>query len=104
MTHGCVRRAEILLRNNSSLSGIPGVFVQGRLDMGNMAGTPWELAHAWPGSDLILVDDAGHDSRDSGTPESLVAATARFAATVWADVAGIWDPIGWESAEQGPAR
>ncbi len=37
-----------LLAGAGRLAGIPGVIVQGRLDLGNLAGTPWLLAHAWP--------------------------------------------------------
>jgi hypothetical protein len=36
---------------------------------------PWELAHAWPGSELIPLADAGHET---GTA-SMVAMTDRFA-------------------------
>jgi proline iminopeptidase len=37
-------------------------------------------AQHWPGSELILVDEAGHDSGHPGMAESIVAATERFAA------------------------
>ncbi len=39
----------ILLRNASALAGIPGVMVQGRLDLEAPLVTAWELAQAWPG-------------------------------------------------------
>ena len=61
-----------------SLAGIPGVLVQGRLDLGNLLGTPWELASAWPGSRLQLVH-AGHEIRSSEMVDALVAATDAFA-------------------------
>jgi proline iminopeptidase len=47
------------------------------LDLGNLLGTPWELAGAWPGSELVLVDDAGHDAASHTITEHLVAATDR---------------------------
>jgi proline iminopeptidase len=47
------------------------------LDLGNLLGTPWELAGAWPGSELVLVDDAGHDADSPTITERLVAATDR---------------------------
>jgi len=53
--------------------------VQGILDLGNLLGTPWALAAAWPDSELVLIDDAGHDGSASMT-EAVVAATDRFAA------------------------
>jgi proline iminopeptidase len=68
-----------VLRNAHRLSGIPGVIVQGSLDLGNLLGTPWELAHAWPGCELVIVDEAGHGSSDPAMVDALVAATDRFA-------------------------
>jgi hypothetical protein len=40
-----------LLRDAGKLSGIPGVLIHGRLDIGSPLATAWELAKAWPGSD-----------------------------------------------------
>jgi proline iminopeptidase len=54
--------------------------VQGALDLGNLIGTPWLLAGAWPGSQLTLVDAAPHDGTDD-TRRLLVAAADRFART-----------------------
>lgn len=59
------------------LAGVPGVIVQGSLDVSNLVGTPWLLASAWPGCELELVDDVGHDTRDA-LAARLVAATDRF--------------------------
>jgi|GEM_PF-2068344 len=42
------------------LAGIPGVLIHGRLDLAAPLTTAWELARAWPGAQLIVVDDAGH--------------------------------------------
>jgi proline iminopeptidase len=67
----------ILLREAGRLSGIPGVLVHGRLDLGAPAMTAWELANAWPGSELHLVD-TGHTGGDEMT-EHLIEATDRFA-------------------------
>jgi proline iminopeptidase len=77
--HGSWLEEGVLLRQAGRLAGIPGVLVQGLLDLGNLLGTPWELAQAWPGSRLHLVDDAGHDT-SAGMAATLVAATDRFAA------------------------
>ena len=68
-----------LLREVGRLAGIPGVLIHGRLDFGSPLITAWNLARDWPGSELVIVDDAGHDGRDPGMAESLVAATDRFA-------------------------
>jgi proline iminopeptidase len=69
----------IVLRDAGRLAGLPGVIVQGSLDLGNLLGTAWELAHAWPDCNLVLVDEADHNSSHPGIAGALVAATDRFA-------------------------
>ena len=54
-----------LLRNAGRLEGVPGVLIHGRLDLGSPLGTAWELAQAWPGSELLVVDDSGHTGSDA---------------------------------------
>jgi proline iminopeptidase len=68
-----------LLRNVGRLSGIPGILIHGRLDIGGPLVTPWRLHQNWPGSELLVVGEAGHDARDPGMAESIVTATDRFA-------------------------
>jgi len=77
--HGSWLEEGVVLRRARELAGIPGVLVQGGLDFNNLLGTPWQLHHAWPGSELVIIDDAGHDTKTPGMPEALVAATDRFA-------------------------
>jgi len=50
-----------LLRNAKKIAHIPGVILQGRLDLGNLSGTPWELAAALPNLKLIFVEESGHE-------------------------------------------
>ena len=38
-----------LLRDGHHLSGIPGVLIQGRLDLGSPPDTAWQQSQAWPG-------------------------------------------------------
>jgi proline iminopeptidase len=68
----------ILLRNVSALAGIPGVMVHGRLDLGAPLVTVWELSQAWPDSELVIVDNAGHATTEPGIGEALIGATDRF--------------------------
>lgn len=68
-----------LLRGTGELSHIPGILIHGRLDISGPLITPWQLAQAWPGSELVIVGGAGHDTRDPGMTESIVAALDRFA-------------------------
>jgi proline iminopeptidase len=68
-----------LLRDASRLSGIRGILIHGRLDLGTPLVTPWRLAQHWSGSELVIVDEAGHDAGHPGMSECIVAATDRFA-------------------------
>jgi proline iminopeptidase len=79
--HGAWLEEGVLLREAGALAGIPGVMVQGRLDLGGPLVTAWELAQAWPDADLVIVGGAGHSAADPGMGEAVVAATNRFAAS-----------------------
>ena len=70
----------MLLRQASALAHIPGIMIQGRLDLASPLVTAWELARAWPNSELVIVSGAGHAPTDPGMSEAIVAATDRFAA------------------------
>jgi len=52
--------------------------VQGTLDLGNLTGTPWLLAAAWPDARLELVD-AAHETRSSEMVDRLVGALDELA-------------------------
>jgi proline iminopeptidase len=59
-SHGAWLEEGVLLREAHRLAGIPGVLIHGRRDLGGPLLTAWELHRAWPGSRLIVVEDAGH--------------------------------------------
>jgi proline iminopeptidase len=69
----------VLLTAATRLDVVPAKIVQGTLDLVNLVGTPWLLASAWPGSELELIDDAGHGGSDR-LLAAIVAATDSFAA------------------------
>jgi proline iminopeptidase len=73
-------RDGVLLEGAGHLSHVPGLVIQGTLDLGNLVGTPWQLTAAWPGSELQLVDDAGHGGSDT-LLRGIVTATDRFASS-----------------------
>jgi proline iminopeptidase len=50
----------VLIREAGKLARIPAVLVQGRGDLGCPVITAWELARAWPGAELVVVEDSGH--------------------------------------------
>jgi proline iminopeptidase len=82
VTHYFLNRAwledGILLRNAERLAGIPGIMVHGNFDVGSPLVSAWELAHAWPGSELVIVRGAGHSTTDPGMDAALVEATNRL--------------------------
>ena len=41
--------------------------------------TAYELAAAWPGSELMAIGAAGHSTGDAGMEDAIVSAIARFA-------------------------
>ena len=55
----------VLIREAGTLAGIPGVLIHGRNDLGGGVITAWELARAWPGAELIVIEDSGHTGSSS---------------------------------------
>ncbi len=49
-----------LLRDMPRIAHIPAVIVHGRYDMVCPLDNAWALHHAWPGSELQIIRDAGH--------------------------------------------
>jgi proline iminopeptidase len=68
-----------LLRDAHRLAGLPGAIVCGRLDLGSPIENAWLLHEAWPGSELTIVENAGHETSTPGMMESIMAAIDRFA-------------------------
>jgi proline iminopeptidase len=69
----------MLIRNAGRLAGIPGVLIHGRGDLGGPVATAWELARAWPGAELIVIEDSGHTGSDV-MEQAKITALDRFAA------------------------
>jgi proline iminopeptidase len=78
-SHGAWLEDGELLAHAGRLAGIPGVLLHGRHDLGSPVGTAWELAQAWPGSELVVVEDSGHTGSDAMRALALQA-TTRFSA------------------------
>jgi len=68
-----------LLRNAYRMAGIPGVIVHGRYDLICPLKNAWDLHHAWPRSELVVVPDAGHSAAEPGILGALVSATDHLA-------------------------
>ena len=76
-SNGCFLQERQLLREVGRLTGVPGVLIHGRYDVSGPLETAWALHRAWPDSELIVVDDAGHGG--AALTGATVAATDRFA-------------------------
>jgi proline iminopeptidase len=63
-----------LLRDALRLNGIPGVMIQGALDISAPPDIAWRLSQHWPGSEVVLLADVGHGA----TLEAVRAATDRL--------------------------
>ncbi len=70
---------DVLLRNAHLLGAIPGVLVSGRFDLQAPLGNAWALQRAWPGVELVVVEDAGHAGDDPRLSTQLARATEGFA-------------------------
>jgi proline iminopeptidase len=77
-SHGHFMPDGALSVNAALLAGIPGILIRGSLDLGGPAELLWRLARDWPGSELVLIDDEGHDGGPA-TNAALVRATDTFA-------------------------
>ena len=67
-----------LLTDLHKISHLPGIIVQGRYDVICPPKTAYRLHKGWPGSELVMVPDAGHTANEPGIVRELVAATDKF--------------------------
>jgi proline iminopeptidase len=83
VTHYFAHRAWLephqILRNAGKLAGIPGVLIQGRLDLAGPPITAWQLAQVWPDAELVILPNTGHTSADDSMVDAIVSATDRLA-------------------------
>lgn len=67
-----------LLRDAGALTDIPGVMVNGRIDLQAPIAWAYDLKHVWPRAELVIVDEAGHDASNASIAGEIVRATNRF--------------------------
>ncbi len=75
-SHGCYLDERQLLRDIERLHGIPAVLIHGRYDVSGPLDRAWALHRAWPGSELVVLDDTGH--RGGSMTAAITAATDHF--------------------------
>lgn len=66
-SHGCFLDGAPLLDGMQRLQGIPATLLHGRYDVSGPLDTAWQLHRAWPGSELVVLDDAGHGGGSFGS-------------------------------------
>jgi proline iminopeptidase len=75
-SHGCFLADGEIFNRIDRLAHLPGVLVHGRHDISSPLETAWRLHEAWPASELVVVDDAGHGGGNFGT--HIVSAIDQF--------------------------
>jgi proline iminopeptidase len=77
-SHAAWLEEDVLIRQAHRLTGIPGVLLHGRLDLGGPPEAAWTLSRAWPDAHLTIFGGAGHLG-SAAMGDGLVAALDRFA-------------------------
>ncbi|MFI2637090.1 alpha/beta fold hydrolase, partial [Streptomyces collinus] len=68
----CFLAPNQILDGMDRLAEIPAILVHGRYDISGPLDTAWAIHRRWPGSELVVLDDAGHGG--SGFNEAIVEA------------------------------
>ncbi len=69
---------DALVRRAGRLAQIPGVLVCGGEDISTPLDQARELHAAWPASELVVIEKAGHETQTPGMMEATLDAIARF--------------------------
>jgi proline iminopeptidase len=78
----CFMNPDQLLNHAGRLEGIPGIIVQGRYDLLCPPATSHALAAAWRGSEIRIVEGAGHSLYDPGVRDAVMKAIADLASII----------------------
>ena len=78
MANRCFLEEGQLLRHASRLGGIPITLINGRYDVICPPLTAYRLHQHLPKSKLVIVESAGHSSREEGIRQALLQAVADF--------------------------
>lgn len=78
----CFMERDQLLTETEKLAKIPGIIVQGRYDLLCPPKTAHALHSRWPGSEVRLVENAGHSLYDPGVRNAVMKAIADMASKI----------------------
>ena len=76
----CFLAPNQILDGMDRLAEIPAILVHGRYDISGPLDTAWAIHQCWPGSQLVVLDDAGHGG--GGFNEAIVEALNSLAHSV----------------------
>jgi proline iminopeptidase len=76
-SHGCFLADGEVMANLPRISHLPAVLIHGRYDISGPLDTAWHLHRQWPGSRLVVLDEAGHGG--NGFTDAMVDALDSFA-------------------------
>ncbi len=57
---------------------LPAIIVHGRYDIVCKVKNAYKIHKNWPGSELLIIQDAGHAGKEPGTAKALVYATEKM--------------------------
>jgi proline iminopeptidase len=80
----CFMKDNQLLAEAVKLHSIPGLIIQGRFDLLCPPATSHALAAVWPGSEVRVVEGAGHSLYDPGIRDAVMKAIADMASKITA--------------------
>jgi proline iminopeptidase len=78
VNRGFFRQDDQLLADAHRLHNIPGVIIHGRYDVVCPIRSAFDLHHAWPQAEFVIVPDAGHAASEPGIVDALVRASNKF--------------------------
>ena len=76
-SNGCFLEDDGIIGGIHLLAEIPATLIHGRRDVSSPLDTAWRLHRRWPGSTLVVLDDAGHGG--AGFASAVVDAVDAFA-------------------------
>ncbi len=81
VTHSAWLEDGILIRNADKLADTPGILINGRHDVQAPLANAEVLREVWPNTELIVVEDAGHNAANAGITREIVRATDRLSSS-----------------------
>ena len=79
VNRGFLETQDQLLQNCDRIRHLPTVIVQGRYDVVCPMISAWDLYHALPDAEFLVIPEAGHSMTEPGIRSALIEASDRFA-------------------------